>query len=87
MEAPKFRRVIEEATNIGVFDIVGCCTDICDFNGAMALANYCDEWNRGVYIYMHTDAIATYAEEERKHYVAAAYLLMEQQGIKLVKKR
>ena len=87
MEAPKFRKIIEEATNIGVFDVVGCCTDICDFNGAMALANYCDEWNRGVYIYMHTDAIATYAEEERKKYVDAAYLLMEQQGIQLVKKK
>ena len=29
MEALIFREVMEEATNIKEFDIVGCCTDIC----------------------------------------------------------
>ena len=53
----------------------------------MALANYFDQWNRDVNIKVHMDAIATYAEEDRKNYVDAAYLLMEQQGIQLVKKR
>ena len=53
----------------------------------MGLANYCDEWNRDVEIYVHKDAVATYAEDERQNYVDAAYLLMEQQGIQLVKKR
>ena len=33
------------------------------------------------------DAVATYAQDARKNYVDAAYLLMEQQGIQLVKKR
>ena len=87
MEAPKFRKIMEDATNIKRFDIVGCCTDICDFNGTMGLANYCDEWNRDVDIYVHKDAVATYAEDARQNYVDAAYLLMEQQGIQLVKKR
>ena len=87
MEAPKFREIMELATNIKQFDVIGCCTDICDFNGTMGLANYCDEWNRDVEIFVHKDAVATYAEDARQNYVDAAYLLMEQQGIQLVKKR
>ena len=87
MEAPLFRKVIGNATNINKIDVVGCCTDICDFNGTMALANYLDQYNRDVTINVHLDAVATYLEEERQKYVDAAYLLMEQQGIRLVKKR
>jgi len=86
MEAPDFRELIRNATNIGRVDLVGCCTDICDFNGIMGLANYFDQWNRDVEIRVHTDAIATFAEEDRQNYVDAAKLLMEQQGIQLVKK-
>ena len=87
MESPKFRLLMEELVNVKQFDIAGCCTDICDFNGSMGLANYCDEWNRDVTIYLHQDAVATYAEYSRREYVNAAYLLMEQQGIKLVRKK
>ena len=86
MEAPDFRKFIEEHPEIIEFDIVGCCTDICDFNGAMGLANYLDQWNRRHIIRVHEDAIATYAELARQNYVDAAKLLMEQQGIQLVKK-
>jgi len=86
MEAPDFRKFIEEHPEIIEFDIVGCCTDICDFNGAMGLANYLDQWNRRHIIRVHEDAIATYAELARQNYVAAAKLFMEQQGIQLVKK-
>ena len=78
---------VRDANNIKNVDIVGCCTDICVFNGAMGLANYYDQVNRDVNIRVHQDAVATYAEDVRKNYVDAAYLLMEQQGIKLVKKR
>ena len=87
MEAPEFRQLIAELTNLERVDVVGCCTDICDFNGTMGLANYFDQQNRDVEINVHTDAIATYAQGARKKYVDAAYLLMEQQGIQLVKKR
>lgn len=86
METPKFREVIQELKNLKEVIVVGCCTDICDFNGTMALANYFDQWNRDVNIKIYTDAVATYAENERKNYVDAAYLLMEQQGIQLIKK-
>lgn len=86
MEAPEFRNLIAELDNIERVDVVGCCTDICDFNGTMGLANYFDQNNRNVEINVHVDAVATYAQEDRQHYVDAAYLLMEQQGIQLVKK-
>ena len=87
MEAPKFRELIGELKNLEKVDVVGCCTDICDFNGTMGLANYFDQHNKNIEINVHTDAVATYSEDERKKYVDAAYLLMEQQGIQLVKKR
>ena len=87
MEAPKFRELIQELENVKEINVVGCCTDICDFNGTMGLANYLDEWNKDVVIKVHRDAVATYAEDDRQQYVYAAYLLMEQQGIQLVKKK
>ena len=87
MEAPDFREIIGKLTNLKEVHVMGCCTDICDFNGPMALANYFDQWNRNVDIYMHQDAVATYNEKNRQQYVDAAYLLMEQQGIKLVRKK
>ena len=87
MEAPEFRNLIAGLQNVERVDVVGCCTDICDFNGTMGLANYFDQENRSVEINVHTDAVATYAQDARKNYVDAAYLLMEQQGIQLVKKR
>lgn len=86
MESPKFRQLIRNAKNVNRVEVVGCCTDICDFNGTMGLANYMDEWNRVCEIFLHLDAIATYAEEQRQKYVDAALLLMEQQGIQFIKK-
>lgn len=86
MEAPIFRKVVEEASNIKEFDIVGCCTDICICNGPMGLANYLDEHNREAIVRVHQDAVATFGESSRQNYVDVAYLLMEQQGIQLVKK-
>ena len=87
MESPKFREVVNKLDGVEEYGIVGCCTDICVVNGAIGLANYNDEWNRDVVIKAYTDAIATYGESVRKNYIDAAYLLMEQQGIELVKTR
>ena len=87
MESPAFRELMDNWKTMREFDIVGCCTDICVVNGAIGLANYLDEHNRKHIIRVHEDAIATYGEEDRKEYVDAAKLLMEQQGIKLVKKK
>ena len=86
MEAPDFRELMKLQKELKEFDIVGCCTDICVVNGAIALANYLDQHNKKHKIRVHEDAIATYAEDDRKEYVDAAKLLMKQQGIELVKK-
>ena len=86
MEAPDFRLLMELQQNMNEFDIVGCCSDICVFDGAMGLAGYLDQWNRRHVIRVHEDAIATYAEGDRKEYTAAAKLLAEQHGIQYVKK-
>lgn len=87
MEAEEFRAMIRQMKNLKRVDVIGCCTDICDFNGTMGLANYFDQHNRDVEIRVHTDAVATYAEDARQNYVEAANLLMRQQGIQLVKKK
>lgn len=87
MESPEFREIVRQAENLKEVNFVGCCTDICVFNGAMGLANYYDQWNRDVTINVHEDAIATYSEDEREEYVQSAKLLMKQQGINLVSKK
>lgn len=87
MESPEFREIVKQAKNLKEVNFVGCCTDICVFNGAMGLANYYDQWNRDVTINVHEDAIATYSEEDREEYVQSAKLLMKQQGINLVSKK
>ena len=87
MEAPEFREVVKNLDNIKEYNIVGCCTDICVVNGSMGLANYLDEWNRDAIIKVYEDLVATYNETNRGDYVNAAKLLMEQQGIQLVKKK
>ena len=86
VEAKVFRELMEWEKEMNEFDIVGCCTDICVANGAIALANLLDEENRKHKIRVHKDAVATYDEDNRKEYVDAANLLMKQQGIELVKK-
>ena len=87
MEAPDFRELMKHEQEMNDFDVVGCCTDICVINGTIGLANYLDQWNRRHTIRVNEDAIATYGEANRQNYVDAAKLLMEQQGIQLVKKK
>lgn len=87
MEAPEFRELLEYQKELEEVDVVGCCTDICVINGTIPMSNYFDQWNRKVNIRVHEDAIATYAEDDRKEYVEASKLLLKQQGIELVKKK
>lgn len=86
-EAPGFIEAMNEAINIHEFDIVGCCTDICIENGVIAMMNYFDQINRRVEVRIHEDAIETFGLPERRDkYSEAAYLLLEQQGAKKVRK-
>ena len=85
-EAPEFRELITNLVNLKRVDEIGVCTDICDFNGIMGLANRLNQENRDVSIYVHKDAVATFNETERSEYVEAAKLLMKQQGINIIRK-
>lgn len=85
-ETPEFRELITNLVNLKRVDEIGVCTDICDFNGIMGLANRFNQENRDVSIYVHEDAIATFNESERSKYVDAAKLLMKQQGINIIRK-
>ena len=86
-EAPGFIETMNEAENIKEFDIVGCCTDICIANGVISMMNYFDQVNRRVEVRVHEDAIETFGTDERRDkYSEAAYLLLEQQGAKKVRK-
>ena len=86
MESPDFRTIVEELENLKEIDIVGCCTDICVTNGAIALANYYDQKNKEIEIRVVEDAVETYHSEnhDRKTYSDCAKILMKQQGIKLI---
>lgn len=85
-EVPEFRELITNLVNLKRVDEIGVCTDICDFNGIMGLANRLNQENRDVSIYVHEDAVATFNETERSKYVDAAKLLMKQQGINIIRK-
>jgi len=87
-EAPGFIEAINEAENIKEFDVVGCCTDICIANGIISTMNYFDQINREVEVRVHEDAVETFNSpiHDRDEYSKAAYLLMKQQGAKIVKK-
>lgn len=85
-EVPEFRDLITNLVNLKRVDEIGVCTDICDFNGIMGLANRLNQENRDVSIYVHEDAVATFNETERSEYVEAAKLLMKQQGIYIIRK-
>lgn len=85
-EAPEFRELITNLVNLKRVDEIGVCTDICDFNGIMGLANRLNQENRDVSIYVHEDAVATFNKTERREYVEAAKLLMKQQGINIIRK-
>lgn len=68
--------------------LVGCCTDICIQNFAIALRNFFDELNMDVEIIVPKDAVETFHIPEvhdRKENNERAYTVMENTGIRLVK--
>lgn len=88
METDEFRKVIDEATSLEEIEVCGCCTDICISNGVIPMMNYFDQHNRRVEVKVYEDLTETFNSEShnRKEYSKAAYLLMAQQGAKILKK-
>ena len=83
-----FMEMLDGLENLKKVQICGCCTDICDINGVLPMMNYFDENNRNIEVELLEDAIETYDApwHNRDLYTDAAYLLLEQQGAKRVKK-
>lgn len=83
-----FMEMLDGLENLKKVQVCGCCTDICVTNGILPMMNYFDQNNRRVEVELLEDAIETYDEpwHNRDLYHDAAYLLLEQQGAKKVKK-
>lgn len=88
MYADGFVDTLEKLENVKTIDICGCCTDICDINGIIPMMNYFDHKNRDVEVRLLVDAMATYDApwHNAEEYESAAYLLMKQQGAKVLRK-
>ena len=86
--APGMMDMLMDMVNLKRVVIVGCCTDICIQNFAIALRNFFDEMNMDVEIIVPKNAVETYHIPEihdRKANNERAYVVMENTGIKLVK--
>lgn len=86
--APGMMEMLIDMTSLRRVVIVGCCTDICIQNFAIALRNFFDELNMDVEIIVPKNAVETFDIpniHDRKINNERAYMVMENTGIKLVK--
>ncbi|HIS17251.1 MAG TPA: cysteine hydrolase [Candidatus Coprovivens excrementavium] len=86
--APGMMEMLMEMVNLKRVIIVGCCTDICIQNFAIALRNFFDELNMDIDIIVPKNAVETFhipKVHERGENNERAYIVMENTGIKLVK--
>ena len=85
---PTFKEKIYMMQNLKEIVVTGCCTDICVLNLVIALRNYFDQFNKKIDIIVPTNCVDTYnnVNHNREDYNNMAFKLMEQGGIKLVKK-
>lgn len=86
--APHFMEDISKMKNLRRIIGTGLEADICDMNLFIPLNNYFDEINRRVEIIVPENAVETFEgpNHNRDEYRNMAFKLMEQSGIKLVKK-
>lgn len=86
--AKGFMKDIKRLRQIEQIIIAGWCTDICDMNLAIPLQNYFDETDKRVDIIIPTNAVDTYDSfnHNKNEYNEMAFKLMEQAGIKLVRR-
>lgn len=86
--APGMMEMLMDMANLKRVVIVGCCTDICIQNFAIALRNFFDELNMNVEIIVPKNAVETFhitGVHDREENNKRAYMVMENTGIKLVK--
>ena len=86
--APGMMEMLMEMASLKRVVLVGCCTDICIQNFAIALRNFFDELNMDVEIIVPKNAVETFhisGVHDRDENNKRAYTVMENTGIKLVK--
>ncbi|HAB67458.1 MAG TPA: hypothetical protein DCE23_08840 [Firmicutes bacterium] len=86
--APGMMEMLMEMTNLKRVILVGCCTDICIQNFAIALRNFFDELNMDIDIIVPKNAVETFhipGVHDREENNKRAYSVMENTGVKLVK--
>lgn len=85
--APHVKDFIIEGVKNGVKEIIimGCCTDICIMNFAIALRNLLDELDLDCEVVIYNDAVETYdaPNHERDKFNELACMFMHQSGIKI----
>lgn len=86
--APNFMEDIKKMKNLKEVVLAGGCTDICVMNLAIPLVNYFDQNDMNVKVVVPTNACDTYdaINHNRDEYNSMAYKLMNQAGIKILKK-
>lgn len=86
--APNFKEDINKMKKLKEVIVTGCCTDICVLNLVISLQTYFDEQNRNTKIIVPTNAVETYNSDSHKRdeYNEIAFKIMNQTGIKLVKR-
>lgn len=86
MFAKGFMSDLERMKALREIVITGCCTDLCDLDGALPLINYLDELDKNIEVIVPVDAVETYDApgHEREEYKRIALTLMKQEGIKVV---
>lgn len=87
--APNVMPTLISMTNLKRVVIVGCCTDICIKNFAIALRNFFDEINCDVEVVVYKDAVETFDNDlhKREECNEVAFQDMENSGIKLVRSK
>lgn len=88
MFAKNFLNDIDKMINLQKIILTGCCSDICILNLGIPLKNYFNQFNRNIDIYVPENAVETYdaPNHNRDEYNEMAFKLMNQSGLKLVKK-
>lgn len=86
--ASNFKEDIDKMKRLKEIIVTGCCTDICVLNLVTSLQTYFDEQNRNTKIIVPMNAVETYNSDNHKRdeYNEIAFKIMNQTGIKLVKK-
>ena len=88
--APHLMPTLLQMVSLKKVIIVGCCTDICIMNFAIALRNFFDEMNLDILIEVPLNAVETYHIPEihdREEKNKQAFLWMESNGIRLVREK